>query len=104
VSSIIKVTGIIPQKVLLKALGILDFGTWEHAYHAPLPSHGISDVLMASLEVSLNEEVALSTRNDKAAKNDDAPVPEYLWDDVIVPDGNHEKVAALSVIRVFALR
>ncbi len=44
------------------------------------------------------------TRNLKAAKNDDAPIPEYLWDQAIVPDGNPLKLGALSGLRTFALR
>ncbi len=44
-----------------------------------------------------------SRRDAKVAKNDDAPIPEHLWDEVIVPDGDPRKIAALSVIRHFAL-
>ncbi len=52
----------------------------------------------------LDQETDSKQRNAKAAKNDDAPVPEYLWDNAIVPDGDHQKIKALSVIRLFALR
>jgi hypothetical protein len=43
-------------------------------------------------------------RNSKAAKNDDAPVPEYLWNDVAVPCSSPTKIGALPIIRLFALR
>jgi hypothetical protein len=42
-------------------------------------------------------------RNSKATKNDDAQVPVYLWDEAIVPDGDPLKLAALNIIRTFAL-
>ncbi len=43
-------------------------------------------------------------RNAKATKNDDAPVPEFLWDDAIVPEGEPTKISALNKTREFALR
>jgi hypothetical protein len=44
------------------------------------------------------------SRNTKAAKNDDAEVPEYLWNEAIVSDGNVQKLFALTHLRTFALR
>ncbi len=46
----------------------------------------------------------LVNRNLKAAKNDDAPIPEFLWDNDIVPDNDERKITALTPIRTFALR
>jgi hypothetical protein len=103
-SSIVKDTGTIPQKVLLKALDILDFGIWGHEALAGASVTATTDVLVSVVETTGKNAEDSATRNNKAAKNDDAPVPEYLWDDVIVPDGNDDKIAALSVIRTFALR
>jgi hypothetical protein len=37
-------------------------------------------------------------RNSKAAKNDDAPVPEYLWNEVAVPCSSSTKIGALPII------
>ena len=48
-----------------------------------------------------------STRNQKANKSDDAPVPEYLWDRSIASDQDPSraaKIAALTPLRQFALR
>jgi len=42
-------------------------------------------------------------QNFKATKNDDAQVPVHLWDEAIVPDGDPLKLAALNIIRTFAL-
>jgi hypothetical protein len=44
------------------------------------------------------------SRNTKATKNDDAMVPEYLWDEAIVKDGDPRKLIALTHLRTFALR
>jgi hypothetical protein len=43
-------------------------------------------------------------RNTKAAKNDDAAIPEYLWNEAILPESNERSLNALSHIRSFALR
>ncbi len=51
-----------------------------------------------------DHEMDSKQRNAKAAKNDDAPVPEYLWDLAIVPDGNIVKIKSPGAIRSFALR
>ncbi len=51
----------------------------------------------------MNKLAGMENRNSKAAKNDDAPVPEYLWDDALVPDGDPVKIKALTSIRSFAL-
>jgi hypothetical protein len=51
----------------------------------------------------MKQEVENMKRNEKATKNDDAPVPEYIWNDAIVPDGDSEKIS-LDKIRQFALR
>jgi hypothetical protein len=103
-SSVVKDTGTIPQKVLVKALDIVDFSIW--ARESPALTHLFThaDTLVAVSEAPEKSAVDPLTRNDKAVKNDDAPVPEYLWDDVIVPDRNVKCIAALSVIRLFALR
>jgi hypothetical protein len=52
----------------------------------------------------LDKELDAKNRNAKAAKKDDVPIPEYLWDEAIVKDGDQLKIQALSVIRTFALR
>ncbi len=44
-----------------------------------------------------------TTRNTKAAKNDDAEVPVFLWDEAIIPDGNASSRRALNRLRCFAL-
>ncbi len=51
----------------------------------------------------MNKLAGMENRNSKAAKNDDAPVPEYLWDDALVPDGDPVKIKALTSIQSFAL-
>jgi hypothetical protein len=43
-------------------------------------------------------------RNKRAVKSDDAEVPEYLWNQILVPDGDVAKLQALSQFRCFALR
>lgn len=45
-----------------------------------------------------------TARNSKAAKNDDAEIPTFLWDEAIVSDGNIQKLRALDTFRSFALR
>jgi hypothetical protein len=47
-SSIMKDTGTIPQKVLLKALDMLDFIIWEHEFPALTPILVTADVLVVS--------------------------------------------------------
>jgi hypothetical protein len=39
-----------------------------------------------------------------AAKNDDAPILEYLWDDAIVKDADPVNLRALTFIQNFSLR
>ncbi len=55
---------------------------------------------ICSVEASSDREL----RNTKATKNDDAEVPAYLWNEAIVQDGDPKKLAALDVVRCFALR
>jgi hypothetical protein len=43
-------------------------------------------------------------RNMKAVTSDNAEFPEYLWNQVLVPDGDWVQLQALSYIQVFALR
>ncbi len=45
-----------------------------------------------------------AARKQKATKADDADVPEYLWDAVLVPDGGQLKVSKLGALRTFGLR
>jgi len=40
----------------------------------------------------------------RATKSDDAEVPEYLWNEVLVPDREPDKVEKVAVLRSFALR
>jgi hypothetical protein len=54
-------------------------------------------------ELSLREDKE-NERKLKAAKADDAEVPVYLWDSVLVPDSDPTKIAGLNDIRQFALR
>jgi len=44
------------------------------------------------------------SRNAISTKNDDAEIPVYLWNEAITKDKDPKKLAALDVIRQFALR
>ena len=64
----------------------------------PLVSSPLDVETIASVE---------ATRNLKATKSDNAPVPEYLWDhEIVSPDdvAYHQKVLALSGLRALILR
>lgn len=56
------------------------------------------------IEDSFEKAINMDHHNSKAAKNDDALIPEYLWDDCIVPDGNPVVVNTLPINCTFALR
>jgi hypothetical protein len=60
---------------------------------------------------SVKEETAMVDRGIseaigklQATKSDDAAVPEYLWNNVLVPSGDMAMIEKLSVLRKFALR
>lgn len=68
-------------------------------------SHNVNSSCISSTSTTTaSKEQDTQVRNAKAAKNDDAPIPEYLWDDAIVLDGDPTKISALTAIRTFALR
>ncbi len=56
------------------------------------------------ISLAMDKEFEKIKRNAKATKNDDAPVPEYIWNEAIVPDGDLVKTSALDKIREFSLR
>jgi hypothetical protein len=62
----------------------------------------VSNTRIESVQVSSPPEQ--ESRNAKAAKNDDAETPYYLWDKEIVRDGDHTKLSAFTLLRSFALR
>jgi hypothetical protein len=73
-----------------------------------LMAHQHSDLICSNpsllRESSIDKVLERDPDHAKAAKNDDAPVPEYLWDDVVVPDGDLSKLKALPILHEFALR
>jgi hypothetical protein len=74
-------------------------------------SHGVSPKDNGSNDDGLRaEDYALSVdknnmdRNKRAVKADDAAIPEYLWNDILVPDEKVTGVRALGILRSFVLR
>jgi len=62
----------------------------------------------SSTAVQVKEELVNGdnrrSRNAKATKQDDAEIPQYLWDEVIVPDGEEARLKALGTFRSLGLR
>jgi hypothetical protein len=50
------------------------------------------------------EESWTTERNKKVAKADDAEVPKFLWDQVLVPSGDRRQLWALGILQGLALR
>lgn len=109
-------TNLVPQRVYLRLLdGLVMVGSDScpaiSSEGLPAITIGVSKPSTASALPTSNDsskefskELDMERRKASAAKNDDAPVPEYIWNDVIVPDGDPLKLKALSQIRSFALR
>jgi hypothetical protein len=102
IAAICQDTSIIPLKVTLRILDLL-------ANEGNSPDKQVNldkDTPSLKGEVRGNEELHLETldRNQKAVKADDAEVPEYLWDQLLVPSGNPEELGALGQLWRLALR
>jgi hypothetical protein len=111
IKSLLSNTSILLLKVITALLDIIpDATSHTVAFSEELCPPVESSSVMITKGIKTQDRLILDKvqdmefRNAKAAKNDDAPVPEYLWDDAIVPCGTPSKLKALSVIRTFALR
>jgi hypothetical protein len=109
--SLISDTSILPLRVINTLLDLIPEATEHPAVptygpHLPVapPNPFNNKDVNAQVHSSLDKVQDRESRNAKATKNDDAPVPEYLWDDAIVPCGTPSKLKALPIIRTFALR
>ena len=67
------------------------------------PGEQLSKVNLNVIQVQ-PVELKEGNRKLQATKADDAEIPEYLWNSVLVPDGDLVKINKLSVLRNFALR
>ncbi len=102
IAAICQDTSTLPLKVALRFLDLL-------VNEGHIPDIQRNNTVVTPLEVEEIEKTkALGQteldRNQRAVKADDVEVPEYLWDQVLVPRGNPDKVKALGQLRRFALR
>ncbi len=109
----------IPLKVVLKILdslstAVLSTDTSLIKRHKPNPvmgpfplsnSAGQFDVSLGcnnqdiqQEEIHMVKEEERNARNIQATKNDDAPIPIYLFHEAVVPDSNPIKIRALTCI------
>lgn len=120
IRAILSDTSILPQKVLVRFLDAIQSDSQTRSSQPCLNNtctelgldyasnttvkHSNSSIAMKRQQLLVIDKIAdAEHRNGKAAKNDDAPVPEYLWNDAIMLNGDTHKIKALFPLRVFAL-
>lgn len=101
--SLIAEPSLVPMKVTLTLIDMFpseEVGSVNQSYKRV-------KVDVTSEEIVENTSIIIGdkeTRNSKATKSDDAQVPEFLWNDILVPDGNKTKLKALYHFRRLGLR
>jgi hypothetical protein len=102
IAAICQDNSIIPLKVTLQMLDLM-------VNEGRTPDNQQSNNLFTAAgkrEIEAEENLLQDAleRNQKAVKADDADIPEYLWDKLLVPSGNLEAVRALGHLTRLALR
>jgi len=111
---VVRDNSIIPLKVYRSVLywvkpGVTDAGDGEYS-QAETVGQDENEVKRVRLadpnegKLVFDGDSERKNRNFKATKHDDAEVPQYLWDEVIVQDGNEAQLKALNCLRNLALR
>ncbi len=66
--------------------------------------HHCINVKYQKLEVKTNTFLNKGNRNLSAVKADDVEVPEYIWDEALMSEGELDKKRVLNHLRLFVLR
>jgi len=108
--SVLCKTPFLPLKIAAKVLEVVDLARGlKRATSLDLKREGTKRTRIGKAEADLTQAPMVTSmeaeleRKLRAVKSDDAAVPEYLWDLILVPDGDQAKTAKLSHLRGFIL-